>query len=350
MEVSLHRLHDTHLRNASLKGAYSSEMMPYARPIRACPMNRSYSRWRGMKPSIASLAFSAVLLTPLAAFAKGEILFIRGADRSGGFMEAKDDSKRTSQLGDINDKTSNQRNHGWATFAATLRKAGFKVTQITEPLEAGAPQAGQTAGAPVALETMDLTKVDVIIFGSNNAAYGKPAVDAVESYLRGGGGAIFISDANFGGHWADASNSDQPFLDRLGLVANQDMGTYVLYRDKGDFVRPDHPILKGVNAFDGEGVTPVTVSKKLAKGVSVEILAHPKGMVRRNDMPDKAGSKTMATKQDAVLAAGTIDKGRFIWHFDRNTFFNKGGAGSDITRHDNAVLAVNLMNWVAKVD
>ena len=150
MEVSLHRLHDTHLRNASLKGAYSSEMIPYARPIRACPMNRSYSRWRGMKPSIASLAFSAVLLTPFAAFAKGEILFIRGADRSGGFMEAKDDSKRTSQLGDINDKASNQRNHGWATFAATLRKAGFKVTQITESLEAGAPQAGQTAGAPVA--------------------------------------------------------------------------------------------------------------------------------------------------------------------------------------------------------
>ena len=303
--------------------------------------------------SVHSLTASLFLATPSVYSAEHKqeaphILFIRGAERSGGFLEAKNDAKRTSQLADITDQTKGSRNHGWASFAETLRKAGFKVTQITESLEDRAAKTGPTVGVAVPLEKLKLSQYAVIVFGSNNASYDKPAVDVLENYLRAGGSAMFISDANFGGNWADASNSDQPFLDRLGLIANQDMGTYVLHRDKGDFVKPNHPILKGVNAFDGEGVTPVTVSKDLPEGVSIEILAHPKGDVRRNDQPDKAGSKTAATKNDAVLAAGTIGKGRFIWHFDRNTFFNKGGAGSDITRFDNATLAVNLMKWASQ--
>ena len=39
--------------------------------------------------------------------------------------------------------------------------------------------------------------------------------------------------------------------------------------------------------------------------------------------------------------------GRVICHFDRNTFFNLNGAGSDINRFDNAQLALNFFEFTS---
>src|SRR5436189_109802 len=74
-------------------------------------------------------------------------------------------------------------------------------------------------------------------------------------FVRGGGAALFRSDANFGSNWGDAPGSDQQFLDRFGLAINQDKGQYAVSRSAGDFLQGDHPILAGVNSFDGEGVS-----------------------------------------------------------------------------------------------
>jgi hypothetical protein len=288
-----------------------------------------------------------------------KVLFVRGADRSGGFLEAGNDAGRTEQLGDINNRSTGRGNHGWYQLAQRLRSSGFEVSQVSETVESG-NTSGQSQGVAVPLERMDLSQYKVIVFGSNNASYDKPAVDAVETYLRNGGGAIFISDANFGGNWADASNSDQPFLDRLGLVANQDNGTYGRFRADNHFVDPNHPIFAGVNGFDGEGVTPVTVlpADQRPAGVDIQILARAKGNVRRNNGTSGKlqGSTSAATANDAALAVGTIGQGRFAWHFDRNTFFNDNGAGTWLTRAsdggkplDNDVYAVNLFKWTAQV-
>jgi hypothetical protein len=40
-------------------------------------------------------------------------------------------------------------------------------------------------------------------------------------------------------------------------------------------------------------------------------------------------------------------RGRVVAYFDRNTFFNANGAGTDINRLDNKQLALNLFNWVS---
>lgn len=119
--------------------------------------------------------------------------------------------------------------------------------------------AGQTTGAEIEFGNLDLSSYDVLVFGSNNAVYSEASIDAIESYIRGGGGAIFISDANFGSDWADASNSDQQFLDRFGLIVNQDRGTYSLQRSDGEFLIPDDPIFVGVDRIDGEGETPFQI-------------------------------------------------------------------------------------------
>ncbi|MEM7808764.1 MAG: hypothetical protein AAF561_11700, partial [Planctomycetota bacterium] len=252
------------------------------------------------------------------------------------------DFGRTEQLADIDNFQEFNGNHGWGTFATALRDAGYDVSQITETVEPDAPATGQTDGVHIDLETIDLLQYDVVVFGSNNATYDQAAVDAFEDYVRRGGATLFISDANFGSNWGDAPASDQPFLDVIGWKMNQDRGTYSLFRDQGDFVVPTHPIFTGIDRFDGEGVSPVN----LADATTGQRLAVAKGNTSDNDRPGRAPARSV-TSDDASLAIAELDGGRIAAHFDRNTFFNQNGAGTNINRFDNRDYAINLFDWLS---
>jgi hypothetical protein len=276
------------------------------------------------------------------------VLFLRGADRSGGFLEAVDDAGRTAQLADVDDFTSGTLNRGWGELRTTLESEGFVVEQVKETAETAS---GPAQGLPFPLAGTPLGGYAAIVFGSNNASYGTAAVDAVDAYVRGGGAALFVSDANFGGDWADAPNSDQAFLDRFGLRMNQDSGTYAITRGSGEFLVPTHPVFAGVDQFDGEGVSPAVLETP-PSGVVHTLLARAEGSTRVNTPPFGAqnqGALRAVTPNDAALVVGTVGAGRFAVHFDRNTFFNAGGAGTDLTRFDNRRYAVNLFDWLTRV-
>ncbi len=299
--------------------------------------------------TIRTRTAAAALLTFCAGAQADRVLFVRGADRSGGFLEAGNDAARTEQLADINNTATNNGNHGWGELSALLTAGGFDVVQIAEPLEDGAPGTGPTTGAPIPFETLALHEYDAIVLGSNNATYSEAQVTALENYVRSGGGLLFISDANFGGSWADAPTSDQPILDRFGWTMQQDQGTYILRRSDGDFVAPTHPILAGVDAIDGEGVSPIVVpNPDTSPGVvsTVVVRAKPGQNTRNNDAFPGQGSSRAVTAQDATLAVATADGGRIAGHFDRNTFFNLNGAGTSINRFENATYATNLFTWL----
>lgn len=287
--------------------------------------------------SAAALAGMIGLDITAAADDDPKVLFVRGADRSGGFLEASTDQARTEQLADITNGSTSSGNHGWATLAATLRAAGFDVEQVLE----GAEQSGPTAGQPVDLDSIGLGAYDVVVFGSNNAEYTTAHVDALDTYVRGGGAALFISDANFGGSWQDAPNSDQQFLGRYGIVVHQDAGTYRI--DADEFVSPTHPVLAGVTAFDGEGVSPFDIG---AATVDVTVLARAESQVRVNP-GDRQGPTRSAGSNDVVSWVADVGDGRIAGHYDRNTFFNANGAGTNIGRFANERYAVNLFTWLA---
>jgi hypothetical protein len=275
------------------------------------------------------------------------LLFLRGADRSGGFLEAGDDAGRTAQLADVDDFTSGTLNRGWGELRATLESEGFVVEQVKETAENAS---GPAQGQPFPLASTPLGGYAALVFGSNNATYGLNAVDAVEAYVRAGGAALFVSDANFGGDWADAPDSDHAFLDRFGLRMNQDSGTYALARSAGAFVLPDHPVFAGVNSFDGEGVSPAVLQVPPA-GVTHVLLARAEGTTRVNTPPfgaQRQGALRAVAANDAAVVVGSAGAGRFAVHFDRNTFFNAGGAGTDLTRLDNRRYAINLFDWLAR--
>lgn len=184
----------------------------------------------------------------------------------------------------------------------------------------------------------------MIVFGSNNASYSGQAVDSLHAYIKRGGSALFISDANWGQNWGDAPSSDQVFITSLGWKMNQDQGTYTLY--SSNFKDKNHLILNNVNSFDGEGVSPITLENNRVEGVKSTILAPAKNQVRRNTGMNKGPSQS-PTSKDASLIVAEVGEGRVAGHFDRNTFFNSNGAGSNIHKNSNKEYAINLFHWLA---
>lgn len=121
-------------------------------------------------------------------------------------------------------------------------------------------------------------------------------------------------------------------------------GTYTVRRSD-EFVVPDHPILNGVDVFDGEGVSPITVNPP-PPGVSTTLITKARSNVRRNTGAAQ-GPTTAAAVNDGTLVIGTLGTGRIAGHFDRNTFFNLNGAGTNINRFQNEAYSRNLFNWLA---
>jgi hypothetical protein len=269
--------------------------------------------------------------------ANDRILFIRGGNGTVGFLEGGSDE----QGADISNYATNSGNHGWGELASALAAEGFEVEQLAEnPVAAGVPK----VPTPVPLETMNLSQYAVIVFGSNNAEYTTAQVDAFVAYVQNGGAGLFISDANFGQNWGDAPSSDQAFLSRFGLTMNQDQGTYLIRRTN-EFLVPAHPILNGVENFDGEGVSPISATSPVA-GVTSTILTAARNNVRRNAGAAQGPSEPV-TASDGSLVIATYGSGRIAGHFDRNTFFNLNGAGASLNRFQNEAYARNLFNWLA---
>lgn len=289
-----------------------------------------------MTSKLKFLALLACLpcLSPATAVAD-KILFIRGAPGTVGFTEGGSDEQGAG----IDNFLTTSGNHGWGELAAALVAEGFELEEMAEgPKDAGGEP------SPVPLDQMDLSQYAVIVLGSNNATYTSAQVDAFVAYIENGGGALCISDANFGQNFGDAPSSDDHFLNPFGLVMNQDSGTYIVRRSD-HYAVPAHPILIGVDEFDGEGVSAITVNAPPA-GVTSAVLAQVPGAVRRNDNPS-GGTGEEANANDASLAIAEKGLGRIAGHFDRNTFFNENGAGTNLNRFDNEIYARNLFNWLA---
>ena len=295
----------------------------------------------------ALIALVFVLAAPDAS-TQQRILFIKGGAGTGGFLEGGSDE----HLSDIDNLATFGGNHGFGELKQVLQAEGFLVEQVVEgPV---------TNNTPVDLAAVGLDDYSVVVFGSNNAAYDADAVALLTEWVCRGGAALFVSDANWGGDWGDAPSSDQPFLVPFDLVMNQDTATYVLERSTGDFVvggvdMGGHPILAGpdevlgtaddVDAFMGEGVSPITVVDALPN-VDPIVLAGAENTIHVNDSFG-SGSFQAPTDADGALVALEYGVGRVAGHFDRNTFFNLNGAGTDIHEHDNRQYARNLFGWLA---
>ena len=274
------------------------------------------------------------------------VLFIRGADGSGGATEGGTKQQRTEQLGDINNTSTSTGNHGYGTLRALLVGDGFKVTQLIE------------SSTAITLNTLQANRV--VVFGSNNKIYSAAEVKAFHDYVDRGGSALFISDANWGLTWEAAPASDNQFLTRYGAQVYQDSGQLPLMvrSEQGRYMLPGHPVLSGpdgigskseVNRYNGEGVSLFRITTG-SNNYQALAMVSAKGLLRRlNNSTGKPGALQQAGVGDAAMVFVEKGNARIVGHFDRNTFFNLNGAGTDITKLDNAQLALNIFRYLASV-
>jgi len=274
------------------------------------------------------------------------VLFIRGADGSGGATEGGTKQQRTEQLGDVTNTSTSRGNHGYGTLRALLVGDGFKVTQVIE--------------SSTAINLATLQAHRVVVFGSNNKVYSATEVKAFHDYVDRGGSALFISDANWGLTWEAAPASDNQFLSRYGAQIYQDSGQLPLMArsEQGRYLLPGHPVLSGpdgagnrseVNRYNGEGVSLFRITTG-SSGYQAVAMVSAKGLLKRlNDSTGKAGALQTVGAADAAMVFVEKGTARIVGHFDRNTFFNLNGAGTDITKLDNAQLALNIFRYLASV-
>jgi hypothetical protein len=143
----------------------------------------------------------------------------------------------------------------------------------------------------------------------------------------------------------------------MGVYQDSASGVPVMRRtDPGRFALAAHPLLSGpdgsggqddIQAYEGEGVSYLDATGNAQWKPRVVVSAT--GFQVRQLNPQGIGQLAAAGPTDAALVVLTRGQGAIVGHFDRNTFFNPGGTGTDLTRRDNRQLALNIFRFLASV-
>jgi hypothetical protein len=212
---------------------------------------------------------------------------------------------------------------GFSMLAGLLAAAGFSAT--TEVVD-----------SQVTVDAQLLGPHGVVVLGSNRRVFTTAEVNALESFVRNGGGLVSYADATFG---PGDTASDNQVLSRFGvLLALDNFGGAV-------FASPfnDHAISAGVASVGAEGVSLIEIV-----GNGIDVITNvgpctsPTGPCAPFPGVAPSGSASPVYSTCVAITAGS---GRVAVTFDRNSFFNPPGYGSCLTDASNMPFAVNLFLW-----
>jgi hypothetical protein len=210
---------------------------------------------------------------------------------------------------------------GFSTLASMLQLAGFgAVTEVVDTAVTITPQLLSSHG--------------IIVLGSNRRMFTTAEEDAIESFVRSGGGLVSYADATFG---PGNDVSDNQILSRFGLlVAWDNLGGPVVAGSLSA-----HPISAGVGlGVGGEGVSIIEiVGNGTDPVVNVAPCVANGGACLPYPLPAPSGLPNPTFSACAAVTAGL---GRVVATFDRNTFFNPPGYGTHIMEYSNLAYALNL--------
>lgn len=251
----------------------------------------------------ASLAFLACLPTAVALAGPDDILYLYGSvpPANAGHQLLLNDTG----------------NLGFSEFRDALIQEGFNPVQMLDD--------------NVTLDSAALSNYGVLILSSNNRPFTVAEQNAVVSWVNAGGGLLVYSDSQFG--FDEGRDSDNDILQHFNMEVMHDNFAGVFTISQYEF---QHPITLGIT-FKGEGVSLVRVL-----GPPAQILADCQGgncTLHPTDGPIQPN--------DAALAIAEVGSGRVAVTFDRNTFFNPPGAGTNINEVNNRQYAKNLVLWLA---
>ncbi len=182
----------------------------------------------------------------------------------------------------------------------------------------------------------------VVVLGSNDRALTPAEVGALTAYYQKGGSVLVYADSQFGPNNWDSDNS---FIGQFGMhVLTDNYQPAVTITN----VVSAHPIMNGVKAIRGEGISQFRISAS-ALG-QVKVLASCTPQTRSGCILPPADQATLKPGDTVacVVVRENAAGGRLAGVCDRNFFQNGPGPGSDLGQADDRLFARNLFRWLSK--
>jgi hypothetical protein len=201
----------------------------------------------------------------------------------------------------------------------------------------GFSQVNEVVDTTVAITPALLSTYGVVVLGSNHKTFTNYEVNVLENYVRAGGGLVAYSDSMFG---PGSVPSDNQVLTRFGLLTTSDnFGGPVFATSFAP-----HPISAGLTlGVGGEGVSIFEIV-----GNATDTFANVTDCVTNGGAclpyPPVAPSGSANPVYSACVAVDA-GMGRVVGTFDRNTFFNYPGFGSNLLEVSNLSYAINIFLW-----
>lgn len=191
----------------------------------------------------------------------------------------------------------------------------------------------QPAAAPVTAAA--LRPYIAIVLGSNDRAFGPAEADALEAFVRGGGGLLTYADFQYGpANWA----SDNALLTRFGIEVLPD-----------NFQpRTRIPVAGwGAGEIEVEGISQFRITSAAPAGIEIIARCEPQGRpgcaLQPADQARLQPDDTVACAFAVTLPGG----GRLAGVCDRNLFHNGPQKdGTDLGLASNGAFARNLFAWL----
>lgn len=206
---------------------------------------------------------------------------------------------------------------GFSEFAAQIEAAGLTWAEALD--------------SSLALTDAALAPYSVLVLSSNNRRFSAAEQQAVVNFVNRGGGLLIFSDAAFG--FDEGPLSDNDILQHFGMEVLHDNYAGVTAVDT--WTQPNY-LTDGLT-IRGEGVSMIRVlgAPAVKLGVCTQncVLNPVDGPFGPDITP---------------LAIAEVGSGRVVATFDRNTFFNPPGAGTNISEADNREYAARLIRWLAQ--
>lgn len=216
---------------------------------------------------------------------------------------------------------------GLSTFKMAVESDGHSISSVRD--------------INLTLNDAFLVDIDVLIFGLHQKLWSSNEKQALDRWLRSGGGMLIYSDSASGGAF-----------NRVGAqnlvgqsVTNNLIGAYGMEVtvDQADGTTA-HTAQTGASisaiagrVLEGEGVSPVAIA---ASNPLVEVLIpYERAVTKRQGL-------TITDPLFAALALRPVAEGHVVVMFDRQPMWNNG-PGSDIGQRDNALVLRAIVNFLA---
>lgn len=214
------------------------------------------------------------------------------------------------------------------------------LSQFRQMVESQGHSISQHYDATTSLNSSFLNNYEVVIFGLHQKQWSSSEKNALDLWLKAGGGMLIYSDSASGGFYGSVgAQNTVGQMTTNNLIAQYGMQVTV-DQANGNKLTTGNLAISGLNLtgleLEGEGVSPVAVSSD----PNISILIPFTETVSKNQ------NITITNPSYAALALRSVNEGHIAVMFDRQPMWN-GGPGSDITAFDNEEILRRLINFLA---